>query len=77
MSEYYEDIIPAAAAATGTILSLAGVERCQGIRFVTAGTFVGNTARGAARTVTGAVGAIVPVSFTTKAVGTADVELLI
>lgn len=77
MTDYYEDIVPAAAAATGTLLSLAGVERCHGIRFVTGGTFVGNTARGTARTVTGAVGVIIPVSFTTKAAGTADVELLI
>jgi hypothetical protein len=75
----YEDAVPVAAASTGSMITLANAQAnaCAGIRFATAGTFIGTTKRGTAVTFTGAAGEVLEISFTSKTGGTADVHVLL
>lgn len=67
-----EDLIPNLVANTGTFAR----GPCRSIRFTTTGTFIGLTAAGVSRTITGfAAGEVVAISFKSRTGGTADVEL--
>lgn len=78
----YEDAILVLAATTGAMSALAGVGApyCRGLRFVTAGTFIGLTKRNGSNgavTITGAVGEVVDIAFQSKTGGTSDVLVLL